>query len=308
MPNTAPEKGLVFSIDRFVAEDGPGLRTTVFLKGCPLCCTWCHSPQSISGKPQLIFYGNRCIRCGACVGACPKDAQYVSQNDRRVHWDLCDDCGRCAEVCPSNALEIEGRWLSVDEVIETVKRDTVYYRNSGGGVTFSGGEATLQPRFLTECLRRCNELGIHTAIDTCGYVRWPVLEKMLSYIDLFLFDVKHMDSTAHKKLTGVGNELILENLKKLSAAGKSIWIRIPLIPGHNDSESNLQKTAQFVSSLDGVKKITLLPYNDAAGAKYEFIGAVYELEKTEPYLKEKYESIVEHFSAHAGCSREELLP
>ena len=308
MPDSQNQKGLVFSIDRFVAEDGPGVRTTVFLKGCPIHCAWCHSPQSIPGTPQLLFYSGRCIKCGACVAACPNNAQIISSEDRVILWDMCEDCGKCAEVCPANALVIEGKWLTVDQVVDVVKRDIVYYTNSGGGVTFSGGEATFQPNFLTACLKACKELGIHTAVDTCGVVRWSVLEKMLPYVDLFLFDIKHMDSQTHKELTGAGNELILQNLRNLSNHDKTIWIRIPLIPGNNDSEENLRQTAEFIKPLAGIERITLLPYNDAAGAKYGFIGKKYPLEGIVPHSEMEYEEIVSTFSKAVGRDGQSLLP
>ena len=308
MPEQETRKGVVFSIDRFVAEDGPGVRTTVFFKGCPLRCVWCHSPQSISGKPQLIFYANRCIGCGACVKACPKDAQVASAVGRHVVWERCDDCGKCVAVCPSNALEIEGKWLTVEEVIDIVKRDMVYYRSSGGGVTFSGGEATYQPHFLRACLKKCKELQIHTAIDTCGFGQWSVLEKMLPYIDLVLFDIKHMDSGTHRELTGAGNELILQNLRHFSKKGKSVWIRIPLIPGYNDSRENLREIAEFLKSLKSVERITLLPYNGATSAKYQFIGQEYKLEGVVPHSDEEYRSMLKAFSELAGCDANDLLP
>jgi len=307
MPDSTSDRGLVFSIDRFVAEDGPGVRTTVFLKGCPIHCAWCHSPQSIPGTPQLLFYASRCIRCGACVKACPHGAQLISSEDRVILWNICEDCGQCAEACPAGALVIEGKWLTVDQIVDVVKRDMVYYNNSGGGVTFSGGEATFQPNFLTACLKACKELEIHTAVDTCGVVSWPVLETILSYTDLFLFDLKHMDSDTHKKLTGTGNELILRNLRNLSSRQKPIWIRIPLIPGCNDSDENLRATADFVKPLAGVEKITLLPYNDATSAKYGFIGKEYTLEGTVPHPDDEYREIVKAFSQRVGRDEQDLL-
>lgn len=288
--------GLIFSISRFVAEDGPGLRTTVFLKGCPLRCVWCHSPQSQSAKPQLAFYSSRCIGCGTCVKVCPQDAQIVSPTERRILWERCDDCGKCVEACPSKALEMIGEWLTVEQVMNVVQRDLVYYRNSGGGVTFSGGEPTAQPEFLASCLKRCKDMGIHTALDTCGFAKWSIFEEILPYVDLLLYDIKHMDSAKHKQFTGVGNELILENLKRISQRGKPIWVRIALIPGYNDSEENLRRIAEFVRPLKAVEKVSLLPYNTAAGARYLSIGKNYELEHLIPHSEERAIAFVDIFS------------
>lgn len=199
-------------------------------------------------------------------------------------------------VCPSAALEMAGKWLSVEQVMEVVEKDRVYYRNSGGGVSFCGGEPTRQHEFLLACLKACRDVGIHTALDTCGQVKWPVLDEMLPFTDLFLYDIKHMDSTRHKELTGVGNELILENLERIGQHGKPVWVRIPLIPGYNDSEDNLRKVAELVAQMASVEKISLLPYNVVTGAKYQSIGEKYQLEDVVPNTKEKDKALAKMLS------------
>ena len=290
-------RGLVFSIDRNVVEDGPGIRTTLFLKGCPLRCVWCHSPQSQSKEQQLLFIENRCIGCGACVEVCPKDAQELTGKGRRILWERCDDCGECVSVCPPMALQMAGEWLTVEQVMDVVRRDTVYYRNSGGGVTFSGGEALGQPEFLTACLERCWQEGIHTAVDTSGFAKWSVFEKILPHTDLFLYDLKHVDSRKHEEMTGVGNAVILENLKRIDGRGKPIWVRVPLIPGYNDGVENLRQIAEFTKTLTNVEKVSLLPYNGAAGAKYSFMGRKYELAHLDGHTKQERSDFSKIFSS-----------
>ncbi len=243
----------------------------------------------------MAFYETRCIRCGACVKTCLKDLQKVTAEEHQILWDECDHCGKCAVVCPSRALEMIGEWMTIEQIVNAVKRDILYYENSGGGVTFSGGEPTLQPQFLKNCLKRCKNEGVHTALDTCGFVQWSILEEMLPLIDLFLFDIKHMDSDTHKHLTGVRNDLILENLTQIDQYNKSIWIRIPLIPGCNDSMDNLRNTAVFVKKLRNVGKISLLPFNSAAGAKYPCIGQHYGLEGVNLYSNDNENEFLDPF-------------
>lgn len=274
------ETGLVFDIKRMAVDDGPGIRTTVFLKGCPLHCPWCHSPESIDSMPQLAFYSNRCIYCARCVNICPEGAQTISEGQRRVEWSKCTNCGRCANACPSEALRIVGKWRTVPVVVQEVLRDRVYYQYSGGGVTFSGGEPLLQSSFLLSLLRECKKEGLHIALDTTGFAAWSKLSKIMPYVDLFLYDLKYYDSKRHLKLTGVDNTVILANLERLKKHGKEIEVRMPIIPGYTDDRADVQRRIAFVRSL-GIERMTLLPYNAAAGSKYRIIGKEYTLQGQE---------------------------
>lgn len=306
-------EGVVFDVDRFAVHDGPGLRTTVFLKGCPLRCRWCHSPDPIRPTPQLIFREGRCVRCGRCVAACPREAQELlvreageqeSQPDssvrevgarvaeRRVLWERCDDCGRCVEVCLGRALAIWGRRATAGEIVDVVLRQRPFYRQSGGGVTLSGGEPTYQLPFALAVLRGCHEQGVHTALETCGAAGWSAYEGLLPYVDLFLFDLKHMDPARHREYTGVSNERILESFVRLVGAGAEVIARLPLIPGHNDDEANVVATAGFVRSAGG-KIISLLPYNAASGDRYAWIGWTYLLDGLTPQTPERLAGLKE---------------
>jgi pyruvate formate lyase activating enzyme len=267
--------GVIFNIQHYSIHDGPGIRTTVFLNGCPLKCFWCQNPESQSFKPVLFFNAERCTGCGMCVDVCPENAISINDNISLTDRKLCKACGTCAEVCPNEARSIMGRHMTASEVFEDVNGDAIFYQNSGGGVTLSGGDPTAQPEFSISILKLCREAAIHTAIETCGFARWEVLKSILEYTDLVLFDIKHMDPEKHKEYTGVSNELILDNLKKIKKElGLPILIRLPIMPGYNDSAENMEMTARFISNeLENVEKVHLLPYHRLGETKYERMEA-----------------------------------
>lgn len=264
--------GTIFDIQRFSIQDGPGIRTTVFLKGCPLTCTWCSNPESQKYAPQLLFRQHRCTRCYKCVEVCPEKANRIL-SDGSVALDpvKCNACGQCVEGCLGDARNIAGRVVTVGEVIAIAAKDSMFYRNSGGGLTASGGEALIQPAFLHALFRECRIREIDTALDTCGYAPWSTLDSILDCTDLVLFDIKHIDSEIHKELTGVSNELILENARNIVAKGVPIIIRVPLIPGLNDSEENIRGIAELSVELGRVE-VNILPYHRFGFGKYEALG------------------------------------
>jgi pyruvate formate lyase activating enzyme len=277
--------GCVFNIERFAIRDGPGIRTTVFLKGCPLRCLWCANPESISPRPQLLYLENLCTRCYRCVEVCPNKATTKTPDGAiKIDRSLCKACGKCVEICPNKARQLSGKLMTVDEVLEEVKKDALFYQNSGGGVTFSGGEPSQQPEFLWHLLKGAQESGIHTALDTSGFVKPEILKKVLEHTNLVLYDIKHMDPTKHKELTGVDNRLILENARMIASMGKPMIIRVPLIPGHNDSKENIKALAEFMLSL-GLKRIDLLPYHSLGKIKYQRLGTEYKLSDLKPFAE-----------------------
>ncbi len=277
--------GQVFNIMKYAVHDGPGIRTTVFLKGCPLNCWWCHNPESQELKPQLTFFPNRCIGCMDCIAACKENA--IRPLDGKVVTDLekCKNNGDCTLVCFAEARQMAGETMSVEEVVKEVLKDKIFYDESGGGVTFSGGEPLVQSIYLLELLKEMKKIGIHTTIDTCGYTSSETIKEVAELTDLFLFDLKHMDSEKHKKYTGASNELILKNLEILGSMGKDIIIRIPIIPGFNDSKKELEDMKNYISTLKNIKEINLLPYHNIGQEKYNRMGKTYKM-KDVPELSE----------------------
>lgn len=259
-------KAIISDIKRFAVHDGDGIRTTVFLKGCPLKCVWCHNPEGISFKPQLAYFENKCIGCGECASVCPVGAQKVTENGHVFDRHLCVSCGKCEAVCLGEALKFHGKEMTVAELLPLLLEDKDFYETSGGGVTLSGGECLCQADFCAELLRALKEKGIHTAVDTCGFVSQSALDQVIPYTDVFLYDIKAFDEDVHRRCTGRSNKQILENLKYLDACGKSIEIRIPFVPNYNDDQ--LGKIADFLNSLKNITAVRVLPYHNYAGSKY----------------------------------------
>jgi len=276
------ESGLVFDIRRFSIHDGPGIRTTVFFKGCPLRCAWCHNPESQATRPEMIVLEKRCIRCGTCVEACPKGAITWTEDGPVTDTSQCDVCGTCVEACVSGAREIAGREVTTTAVMSEIERDTIFYETSGGGATFSGGEPLLQPGFLLALLRACKEKEIHTVVDTCGYAPWEVLNDIRNYTDLFLYDLKLIDDAKHREYTGVSNRVILKNLETLSRHGHNLIVRVPVIPGVTDSSENIHAIGAFVAGLPAVEHVDILGYHEAALGKYRRLERVYSLPDVRP--------------------------
>ncbi|OGO27003.1 MAG: hypothetical protein A2136_09200 [Chloroflexi bacterium RBG_16_54_11] len=280
---------MIFDIKRYAIHDGPGIRTAVFLKGCPLKCWWCHNPEGQGSQPQLLFRANRCKAFKACIDACPRGA-IRWENGSLTDWETCDQCGKCAAACYPGARELVGRCLSVAELMREIERDVPFYDQSGGGVTFSGGEPMFQCEFLRESLYACKERGIHTIVDTSGHAAWGGFESILPLVDLFLYDLKLMDDTKHLKYTSVSNRLILDNLRKLSSTGAHIIVRIPLIPGVNDDRENIEHSANFLSKLPSLDGVELMPYHEIGVAKYASIGKKYRLESNRMPTREEIEA------------------
>lgn len=268
---------LIFNIQRFCVQDGPGVRTTVFLKGCQLRCLWCSNPESQNIFPEIAHRDSICKKCGHCVKVCPLQAVSQTQNGITIDRTKCNNCSISAKECVSGAIKVYGQEMSAEEVYHEAKRDIEFYENSGGGVTCSGGEPLLQADFTSDLFKLCKEDGIQTCLETCGYASFEALDRVLPYTNLVLFDLKVMNEADHRKFTGVANGRILSNLKYLSDKGVSIIIRIPVIPGINDSNENLQCTARYISELDHIKQVNLLQYHRLGESKYRMLDRHYQL-------------------------------
>jgi len=275
---------LIFDIRRYSINDGPGIRITIFIKGCPLKCAWCHNPESQLPEVQKLYTASKCIGAQDCIEVCPNDALRLTSEGIVTDYETCKLCGLCAEACPSKAIEMSGKLYGVNELMEIIERERVHIDQSGGGVTFSGGEPLMHPEFLIEMLKACGEKGLHRAVDTCGFASTETLLEVAKYTDLFLYDLKIMDPVQHKKWTGVDNRLILKNLKMLVEIGANINIRIPIIGNVNTDVQEITKMAGFISELNwkyrgletATPMVNLLPYHNIAIGKYSKLGLVYD--------------------------------
>lgn len=267
---------LVFDIKRYAINDGPGIRITIFMKGCPLSCVWCHNPEGISVRKEKLYTKKKCIGCQSCVEACPENALKLTPDGIVCDENLCKLCGKCVEVCPTKALEMSGTEYTVDYLMGEILKETAFMDQSSGGVTFCGGEPLMHPEMLLELLQRCGEEGIHRVVDTTLYAKPETVNKVMANSELFLVDLKHMDSEKHRYYCGIPNERILSNLKMISEAGADFFIRIPLIEGVNADEENIRRSAEFLSSISWQRKIVnLLPYHDIGKNKHEKLRTIY---------------------------------
>ncbi len=283
------ERGLVFLIQRYSVQDGPGLRTTIFMKGCPLRCPWCQNPESLKPYPELMTHDTKCMLLGKCVEACPVGAITIDRKSRKIDRVKCDLCFQCVDACPTKALSKVGEYMTVAEVMAEIERDELFYHRSGGGVTVSGGEPLLQWQFVSRLLEACKQRHLHTALDTCGYAQWPVLEKVIEHVDLVLYDIKHMDPELHKKATGKSNQRILHNLR-LIPRRKKIWLRLPLIPGFNDTTENITGLSRLGREI-GVEKVSILPYHRLAEEKYRQLGMQRKMSTIRPPTSRRLQKI-----------------
>jgi pyruvate formate lyase activating enzyme len=288
--------GTIFDLKRFSVHDGPGIRTTVFLKGCGLRCWWCHNPESQYPNIELLLRPNICIECGACT--CPQGAISWSGDGYVTDRTRCQRCGECVTACYADARQMVGRQATAAEVMRDVLRDRPFYDETGGGVTFSGGEPMLQADFLLELLLACKAEDIHTTVDTCGHAPPAAFDRLQPYVDLFLYDLKVMDNDRHRQVTGAGNVLILDNLRRLAQAGQRIIVRMPIIPHINDDQANISHTAEFLRDLPQIERLDLLPYHRIGGDKYEHLGRCNPMPPTDPPSESQIETIKRQFESY----------
>lgn len=285
-------KGVVFNVQRFSTEDGPGIRTTVFMKGCPLRCLWCQNPEGLNPRPELVWYDVRCIGVRACIKACSAGALRLEMDGLHIDRGKCTACGLCVKACPTGALEVIGVEYTPERLVDEVLRDKVFYDTSGGGVTFSGGEPMLQADFLAEVLPLLKEHDVHVALDTSGFAPWKRFEEILRWVDLVLYDLKVMDAAKHRELTGVDPELIWENAVRLAERGVRMWIRTPVIPGMTDGEENVRAVSRFiVEKLPTVERYDLLAFNNLCVSKYRRLGLKFPLEGARLMRREEMERL-----------------
>lgn len=292
MPLYNPDLGLISTVQKYSTKDGPGIRSTVFFKGCPLGCLWCSNPELIRSQPDLLYTREKCACCGTCIEACPQVALSFGEDGFiTVDRALCNGCGDCVEACPNGAMELIGKLVTVDELTRELLKDRVFYQTSNGGVTFSGGEPLWQSGFVAQAARRMKTEGIHTALDTAGDVGWCLFEEVLDYIDLVLFDIKFASREPHRQFTGRDNDLILANAQQLSQTGIPIHVRLVMIPGINDSEAEIRARMEIVSSLKSVEQIDILPYHRYGAGKYARLGLEYALMDLEEDPQEHIDAI-----------------
>lgn len=292
--------GTIFNIQSYSIHDGPGIRTTVFLKGCPLRCSWCQNPESQKPQPEISFDASKCSGCGRCVQVCPLKAVNVVEGLASTIRGLCSGCGECTEICPNEARNLMGRRVTAEEVFKEVMKDEKFYHRSGGGVTLSGGEPLFQPEFSKNVLKLCKDAGLGTAIETCGFANWEATKGVLAYADLVLYDFKHMDTKEHERGTGVSNSIILDNVRKIyHELSIPIWARVPVIPSFNDSANNIEATARFIATeLGDSVKIHLLPYHRLGETKYERLEKKDKCSSFEPPDEQQMLSLQKNVESH----------